>query len=119
MFRPNGSHLFIRGKLATGGGGFRNADRSALAGSQWNYRLIFPGQLQEDAGYIVLHFRRQAPHGLNGVFKQLAHAGIIVFYSAVWKTYIPVLLPRRPYCAGAALATGAALAVASPTVSMP
>jgi hypothetical protein len=77
MLRPDGAHLFVRRKLASiflRKGFFK---RGLLLGGQLNRRLILSGKLQEHAGKVVLHFRGETAHGLDGVFKQFGHNLII------------------------------------------
>jgi hypothetical protein len=87
VFRPDGAHLCVRRKLASVSlrkGFFK---RGCFLGGQLDHRLILTGELQEYASKGVLRFRREAAHGLDGVFKELGHAKIIVFFSTAWKVF--------------------------------
>jgi len=69
MLRPNGAHLFVRGKFAPLGLCKRFFKRGFFLGGQLNYRLIFSSELQEDASKIVLRFGWKAAHCVDGVFE--------------------------------------------------
>ena len=69
MFRPDGAHLFVRGKFAALGLRQQFLERGFFLGGQLNHRLIFSGELQENAGEVVLRFGGEAAHGFDGVFK--------------------------------------------------
>jgi hypothetical protein len=86
MLRPHGAHLFIGRKLAprnflVGGGKI-----GVFLGGQLNHGLLFPCQLQEHAGKLILHRRGQGADGLNSVFKEFGHAPL----------YHELPLPEQP-----------------------
>ena len=64
VFGPRGPHLFVAGKFAARGGGFRGGDSGAFVDRQRNRRFVIrPGQPQHGAGDVVLLVRRQIAHG--------------------------------------------------------
>lgn len=69
MLRPDGTHLFVRGEFAALSLRQQFLKRGFFLGGQLNHRLIFSGELQENAGEVVLCFGGEAAHGFNGVFK--------------------------------------------------
>jgi hypothetical protein len=73
MLRPDGSHLFIRRKLASVGLCKGSVKRGFFLGSQLNRGLILTGKLQEHAGKRILHFRGQGAGGFNSLFEKLRH----------------------------------------------
>jgi hypothetical protein len=87
MLRPNGAHLFVRGKFTAIRLRKGFVKGGCFLGAQLQHRLIFPGQLQKHAGKVVLHFSRKAAHGLDSLFKQFGHGQKIGFSLAVWKDF--------------------------------
>ncbi len=77
MFRPDSLDLFIRREftpccLRTGFG-----ERCLLFRRQLDDWLILTSDHQDDAGDVVLHFRRQGPRSLNRLLKKVCHRPIM------------------------------------------
>jgi hypothetical protein len=85
MLRPDGAHLFVRRKFTAICLRKGFVERGSFLGAQLNHGLIFPGQLQEHAGKIVLHFSGETAHGLDGSFKQFCHSQTIDLSPAAQK----------------------------------
>ena len=65
MLRPDGAHLFIRRKFTALRLRKGFVKRGFFVGAQLKHGLIFASQLQEHAGKVILHFRRETAHGSN------------------------------------------------------
>jgi hypothetical protein len=76
MLRPDGGRLFVRGKFAALGLIERLFELGFLLGCQLNHRLILSGELQENAGKIVLRFGGKAAHDIDGVQAAGSYASI-------------------------------------------
>ena len=88
MLRPDGAHLFVRRKLTTICLREGFVKRGFFLGAQLNHRLIFPRrQLQEHAGKVVLHFRRETAHGLDSLFKKFGHSEMVDLSPAARKDF--------------------------------
>ena len=60
MLRPDGADLFICREFAALSLGEGFLERGCFLRTQLSRGLIFPGQLQEHAGKVILHFRGRA-----------------------------------------------------------
>jgi hypothetical protein len=89
---PNRPHLVVRSEFATGGGGFREAERGALLVGKNNRRLLVARKMKYDAGNVVLRFRRQGSRGFNGLFEKFCHAASVAFPLYPWKGFRGSLL---------------------------
>jgi hypothetical protein len=70
MLRPDGAHLFGRRKFTALRLGKGFVERSFLRSAQFDHGLIFPGQLQEHTGEVVLRFsvdRARSPRLVQAV----------------------------------------------------
>jgi hypothetical protein len=73
MFRPDGAHLFVRRKFTALCLRKGFIERGFFLGAELKHRLIFPSQLQEHAGEVVLHFSGKTTHGFDCFFQQFGH----------------------------------------------
>ena len=70
MLRPDGPHLVVCRKFTAIRLREGFVKRRFFLGAQLKHGLIFPGQLEEYAGKVVLHFRGETADGFDGLFKQ-------------------------------------------------
>jgi hypothetical protein len=85
VFGPHGTYLFVAGKFAARGGGFRGGDSGAFVNRQRDRRFVVrPGHPQHGAGDVVLLVRRQIAHGFECIFEKLCHRQSVARHR--WKT---------------------------------
>jgi hypothetical protein len=87
MLRPDGADLFIGRKFTALRLREGFLERGCFLRAQLSRGLIVPGQLQEHAGEVILHFRRETAYGLDSLFKQFRHDQMIDFGPAVRKDF--------------------------------
>jgi hypothetical protein len=75
MLCPEGADLFICREFTALSLRKGFLERGCLFRTQLSRGLIFPGQLQEHAGKVILHFSGERAHGLDRLFKQFRHRG--------------------------------------------
>ncbi len=74
MLRPDGAHLVVRRKFTAIRLREGFVKRRFFLGAQLKHGLIFPGQLDEYAGKVVLAFQRED----RGRFRRLVQAVLVM-----------------------------------------
>jgi hypothetical protein len=113
---PDGPNLGVRRKLPARRSGFGSRQRRVLFRGQLDDRLLCTRELKNDSREVILHRGRQALCGLEGLFQQLRHGGMISIFCAHGKGFSASRLDRclvaqklictRPKLIGMAAARG-------------
>jgi hypothetical protein len=99
VFGPHGTRLFVAGKFAARGGGFRGGDSGAFVNRERDRRFVIrPGQTQHGAGDVVLLLRRQIAHGSECIIEKICHGRSVARHD--WKTNRNGWKARIVSCAG-------------------